>query len=285
MDVANLAGKTALVTGAGSGIGRASALAFAERGADLVICDVSKEGLEGTAGRIQSLGRRVTSHQVDVADAEQMAEFAAAVHADLPAVDLLMNNAGVAIGGGFLDTSLADWEWILGVNLRGVIHGCHHFVPNMVERGAGGHVINVASAAGYTASAELAAYCTTKFAVVGLSESLRDELAPHRIGVTAICPGLINTPITRAAKMVGRDITPEMREEMIRVYERRGYTPERVARNILKAVAKNRAVAPIAAEAWIMYYGKRLFPGLLARLARRARDRRRRSTGLTAGGG
>jgi NAD(P)-dependent dehydrogenase (short-subunit alcohol dehydrogenase family) len=276
MDVSNLDGRTALVTGSGSGIGQQTALALARRGANLVLCDVNKEGLDQTAGRIESMGRgTVTSQVVDVADAEQMRDFAAFVHERVPALDILMNNAGVGIGGGFLDTSLEDWDWILGVNLRGVIHGCHFFVPKMVERGAGGHVINVASAAGYMATAELAAYCTTKFGVVGLSEALRDELSPHGIGVTAICPGLINTPITRAAKLVGPDATDEMRQEMVRVYERRAYTPERVARNILKAVQKNRAVAPIAAEAWIMYYAKRLFPGAVARLTRRMRERGR----------
>jgi len=275
VDMADLRGRTALVTGAGSGIGRETALAFARRGADLVVCDVNHQGLDETAARIRSLSRGgVSSHVVDVADARQMADFAAAVHARVAAVDLLMNNAGIGIGGGFLDTSLEDWEWILGVNLRGVIHGCHFFVPRMVERGAGGHVINVASAAGYVATSDLAAYCTTKFGVLGLSEALRDELAAHRIGVTTVCPGLINTPITRSAKLVGRDASEALREEMVRVYERRNYTPERVARNILKAVARNRAVAPIAAEAWLLYYAKRFFPGALAWLARRARERR-----------
>jgi NAD(P)-dependent dehydrogenase (short-subunit alcohol dehydrogenase family) len=186
-----------------------------------------------------------------------------------------MNNAGIGIGGGFLDTSLEDWEWILGVNLRGVIHGCHFFVPRMVARGAGGHVINVSSAAGYAAASPLAAYCTTKFGVLGLSEALREELAAHRIGVTCVCPGLINTPITRSSKLVGREFSEELREEMVRVYERRNYTPERVAKNILKAVARNRAVAPIAAEAWLLYYLKRFFPGVLAWLGRRALARRR----------
>jgi NAD(P)-dependent dehydrogenase (short-subunit alcohol dehydrogenase family) len=281
MDVSNLEGKTALVTGAGSGIGQQTALAFARRGAHVVICDLSKEGLDQTAGRIESLGRGgVTAEVVDVADAQQMQSFADRVHERVHAVDVLMNNAGVAIAGGFLDTSLPDWDWILGVNLKGVIHGCHCFVPKMVERGAGGHVVNVASAAGYLGSAELAAYCTTKFAVVGLSESLRDELSPHGIGVTAVCPGLINTPITRAAKLVGRDFDEGMRDEMVRTYERRGYTPERVARNILKAVQKDRAVAPIAAEAWVMYYAKRLFPGGVARLMRSMRDRNRARMGM-----
>ena len=281
MDVRNLSGKAVLVTGAGSGIGRETALACARRGADLYLCDIGKEGLDATVADANALGRgRAQGHTVDVADADRMQAFAEAVHAEIPGVDLLVNNAGVAIGGGFLDTSLPDWEWILGINTKGVIHGCHFFVPKMVERGAGGHVVNVASAAGLVATSELAAYCTTKFSVVGLSEALRDELLPHGIGVTAICPGLINTPITRAAKLVGDESTPEFRQAMIETYEKRAYTPERVATNILKAVQKNRAVAPVAAEAWFLYYAKRWFPGALARLARLSREKGRERMGL-----
>jgi NAD(P)-dependent dehydrogenase (short-subunit alcohol dehydrogenase family) len=138
----------------------------------------------------------------------------------------------------------------------------------------------VSSAAGYTASAELAAYCTTKFGVLGLSESLRDELSSHGIGVSAICPGIINTPITRAAKLVGPDATNEAREAMVAAYQRRNYGPERVAKGILRAVERNRAVAPITPEAWGLYYLKRFAPGLLARLARIARERARRRMGL-----
>jgi NAD(P)-dependent dehydrogenase (short-subunit alcohol dehydrogenase family) len=195
MDVSTLAGKTALVTGAGSGIGRATALACARRGARMMICDLDERGLQATADDIAALGVAVTAKRVDVADPEAMRAFAAAVHAEVEAVDLLINNAGVAIGGGFLHTSLEDWNWIVSINVMGVVHGCHFFVPAMVARARGGHVVNIASAAGYLANAALAAYSTTKFAVVGLSEALQDELAPHRISVTTICPGLINTPI------------------------------------------------------------------------------------------
>jgi NAD(P)-dependent dehydrogenase (short-subunit alcohol dehydrogenase family) len=266
MDLRSLDGKTVLVTGAASGIGLETALAFAGRGADLVICDVDEAGLAAAGERIEKLGRNVLARRVDVSKADEMQAFSEEVHRGVEAVDILMNNAGVAIGGPFLSTSLPDWNWILGINTLGVVHGCHFFIPKMVERARGGHVINVSSAAGYTASSALAAYNATKYSVLGLSEALWEELRPHSIGVTAVCPGLIDTPITRNARLVGEMDKPEMREEMVRGYQRRGYTPERVARNILKAVSKNRLVAPISPEAWALYYLKRWAPWALRRI-------------------
>ena len=273
MDTRDLRGRTALVTGAGSGIGRETAFAFGRAGADLVICDVNEGGLEETAAALRARGRTVLARRVDVASRDAMAAFAGEVHAQMPAVDVLVNNAGVALGGPFLDTTLEDWDWIIGINLRGVIHGCHFFVPPMVARKQGGHVVNVSSAAGYIATSQLAAYATTKFAVLGLSEALRDELAPHGIGVTTICPGIINTPITGSARMRGTTATPEMRAALVSFYQRRNYGPERVAANILKAIARNRAVAPISPEAWAMYFLKRWLPGVTARLNRGATER------------
>ncbi|MGH7897976.1 MAG: SDR family NAD(P)-dependent oxidoreductase [Candidatus Binatia bacterium] len=277
MDVTNLSGKTAVVTGAASGIGKATALALARRGADLAICDVDEAGLGRAVEEIRTLGRKAIARTADVASAEAMRDFASAVHAVVVAVDVLVNNAGVGLGGGFLDTTLEDWEWIIGINLRGVVHGCHFFVPSMVararERGLGGHVVNVASAAAYVATEALAAYSTTKFAVLGLSEALRDELAPHGIGVTAICPGIINTPITASARLRGKVAEAGAREQMIAFYQRRNYGPERVAEKILKAISRNAAVAPVSPEAWVMYGMKRLAPRLTARLNRRAADR------------
>jgi NAD(P)-dependent dehydrogenase (short-subunit alcohol dehydrogenase family) len=283
VDVTNLRDRTALVTGAGSGIGRASALAFARRGANLALCDLDEGGLAETEAEARKLGVEVLSRRVDVASAEQMQAFADAVHARFEAVDVLMNNAGVGLGGGLLETSLEDWHWIVDINLFGVVHGIHHFVPAMVRRARGGHVVNVASMAGYVAGSMLPAYTTTKFAVIGLSESLREELAPHRIGVTAICPGIINTGIVQASRLRGTQATDASRAEMQRGFARRNYTPERVAENVLRAIQRNRAVAPISPEAWVFYYAKRLAPGavrwLSAELKRRQLAAAKRGSG------
>jgi NAD(P)-dependent dehydrogenase (short-subunit alcohol dehydrogenase family) len=276
MDVTSLTEKTVLVTGAASGIGKETALAFAHRSANLIICDVNEAGLAATEQRIRGLGRNVFARRVDVANRHDMKDFAAVVHAHVEAVDVLVNNAGVGLGAGFLDTSLDDWDWITGINLWGVIHGCHFFVPPMVKRARGGHVVNVASAAAYVATEALVAYSTTKYAVLGLSEALRDELARHRIGVTAICPGIINTPITETSPLRGANATSEARQLMVDFYRRRNYGPERVARNILKAVQRNRSVAPVSPEAWLMYYLKRIAPGIVRRLSRTMADRMQR---------
>ena len=152
MDVSTLNGKTVLVTGAASGIGRETALACARRGARMVICDVDEGGLAAIADEVRRLGCAVTARRVDVADRDAMRAFSDGVHGEVAAVDLLINNAGVAIGGEFLHTPLTDWDWIVSINVMGVVYGCHYFVPPMVARGRGGHVANVASAAGYVAS-------------------------------------------------------------------------------------------------------------------------------------
>jgi NAD(P)-dependent dehydrogenase (short-subunit alcohol dehydrogenase family) len=263
MDVRQLNGKTALITGAASGIGRATALACASRGARLVICDQNEEGLAETEREARALGCEVLARRVDVGKREEVESLAATVHAEIEAVDLLVNNAGVGLGGAFLDTPLDDWEWIARINLFGVIHGCHYFIPPMAKRGRGGHVVNVSSAAGFAPLPAQSAYATTKFAVLGLSESLRPELAASGIGVTAVCPGFINTPIVQNSRLHGVAADPQNQQRAATFYQRRNYGPGRVAKNILKAVQRNRAVAPISAEAWAMHYVMRFAPGLL----------------------
>ena len=244
MDVTSLHGKTALVTGAASGIGRATALALARRGADLVICDVDEAGLAACAEQIRGLGREVQAERVDVASAEQMASFAASVHARREAVDLLMNNAGVGIGGGFLDTSLADWDWIVGINFWGVVHGTKAFLPHLRAAGEG-HVVNISSVFGLTAAPNHGAYNATKFAVRGFTEALRIELDATNAPVSATCvlPGGIRTSIARNARVrAGVEGTMAASDEMAReLFERNcRTTASEAAQAILHGVSKNR---------------------------------------------
>ena len=269
MDTTNLHGKTAVVTGAGSGIGRETALLCAKRGATIAICDLNEEGLAETEQRARALGREVIARRVDVADREQMRAFAEAV----PSVDLLVNNAGVGVSGEFLETPLDQWDWIVSINLLGVVHGCHFFIPKIPN---GGHVANVSSMAGYVPSPGLAAYSATKFAVRGLSEALRAELHERGVGVTAICPGFIDTPITRSTRAFGRSDDPELRERLVRFYQRRGYGPDKVADRILKAVQRERIVAPVAPEAWIGFGLTRFVPRATAFIARKTAEAGRR---------
>ncbi|MGW4767060.1 SDR family NAD(P)-dependent oxidoreductase [Nocardia sp. NPDC004278] len=258
----DLTGRTVVITGAGSGIGRELALLCARRGASLALCDINLAAVEVTAEQARQLGRDVLTAKVDVSSVDEMEAFADSVQERFGAPDLLVNNAGVGVFGGFLDTTIKDWEWLVSINLMGVVHGCTAFVPDMVKRGQG-HVVNVASAAGLLANPSLTAYSATKFAVRGFSEALRSELKPLGIGVTAICPGVINTPITANSPIRG-DGADEVRKKLGDLYAKRGYTPERVAVNILKAVDRNTGVAPIAAEAHLMYTLARFTPRIAA---------------------
>ncbi|MCC6621797.1 MAG: SDR family NAD(P)-dependent oxidoreductase [Deltaproteobacteria bacterium] len=252
-----------LVTGAASGIGRATALAFAARGAQLVVCDVDRAGLESLAAELGP--RCLMTRVVDVADRAAMKALADEVHALVPALDVLVNNAGVAVHGGILDTSLDDWDWLLGINLRGVIHGCHFFVPPMVARGRG-HVVNVSSTYGFVGGTGVLAYVTSKFGVFGLSESLRAELRDKGVGVSTICPGMIKTNIVRRARFLDHVGREESQAHAVRLFDRRGAPPERVAQAIVRAVEHRRDVVPVAAEAWILYGLKRVAPRLTSRL-------------------
>ena len=181
MNVKNLRNRVVLVTGAGCGMDHATALLSARRGARLAICDLNETGLKETAEAASELGAEVFAQTINVTDAEAMGEFADAVHARFDTVDLLINNAGIGVLAGFLDTAPEDWERQLAVNLMGVVHGCERFIPRMIERGRGGQVVNVASSAGYSAIPAMFAYSATKFAVFGFSEPAnRDAPAQDR---------------------------------------------------------------------------------------------------------
>lgn len=256
-----LTDKTVVVTGAGSGIGRATALAFAAEGAKIVACDVDQARLDMLGKELGD--RKLLVRKVDVADRAAMSAFAAEVHALVPAIDVLVNNAGVAVGGTFLDTSLDDWDWLLGVNLRGVVHGCHFFLPKMVERGTGGHVINISSILGIYPAPQVTAYVASKFAVLGLSQSLRAEMAPHKIGVTAICPGMINTAIVADGRMTGG--AQSRKDKMVSTFKK-GAPPAAVAKVILDAVRTNPAVRTVGRDAALLHALTRLVPRTTSRL-------------------
>ncbi|MEU6697213.1 SDR family oxidoreductase [Pseudonocardia sp. NPDC046786] len=265
-------GGLAVVTGAGSGIGRATALALAERGSRVVVADLSADGATETAGII---GRRHGSGRafaetVDVADDDAVAALAARVAATHGVPDLVVNNAGIAVAGPFADTTAEEWRRIVDVNLWGVVHGCRHFGALLRAHGEGGHLVNVASAAAYLPSRALPAYATTKAAVLMLSECVRAELAEDGIGVTALCPGFVDTPITAHTRFAGTDeATQEARRRAsAAAYARRGYTPERVASRLVRAVERNVALAPVTAEAHAGLLASRLSPGLLRAVAR-----------------
>src|SRR5690606_38119608 len=138
-----------------------------------------------------------------------------------PAIDVLENNAGVGLAGRFLDMSAEDWNWIIGINLMGVVNVSRAFTPAMAERGQGGHIVNIASMAGYFATPEMSGYCAAKYAVLGFSQCLRGEMQQHNIGVSVICPGLINTNIVATSRIVGRDDAEEVRTRAIEMYVKR----------------------------------------------------------------
>ncbi|MFN0247948.1 MAG: SDR family NAD(P)-dependent oxidoreductase [Kofleriaceae bacterium] len=261
MTLTNLTDKVTVVTGAGSGIGRATALAFAERGARIVATDIDPARTEALAAELGD--RALLVRAFDVANRTQFAAFADAVHALVPAVDVVVNNAGVAVGGMFLDTTLDDWDWLLGVNLRGVVHGCHFFAPKMVARGGDGHIVNISSIFGIFPAPQVTAYVASKFAVLGFSQSLRTELAPHRIGVTAICPGMINTKIIEGGRMSGA--VASRRQKMMATFDRRGSPPSLVATTILDALRTNPAVRTVGRDAWAMHQLTRLAPAVATR--------------------
>jgi NAD(P)-dependent dehydrogenase (short-subunit alcohol dehydrogenase family) len=248
-----IAGGIAVITGAGSGIGAATARALAGRGATVIAVDVDGAAAAAVATEVGG-----ESHEVDVADRSAMEGLAKAVVEAHGPPDILVNNAGVGMTGRFLDTTAADWDWILGVNLHGVINGCAVFGPGMVERGRG-HVVNLSSGLGFSPRATEPAYCTTKAAVLALSQCLRADWGPSGVGVSAICPGIIRTPIVTATRYLGVRSDTRTVAQVKKVFSR-GHPPELVAKAIIGAVERNRPVVPVGAESYVGWIAHRLLP-------------------------
>lgn len=273
--VPDLRGRLAVVTGAARGIGRATALALAREGARVVAVDLDGEGAEATAVACGHPGGPSSEgHTCDVADADAVEALARDVTAREGPPAVLVNNAGIAVSGAFLDTPLEAWEAIVGVNLLGVVHGCRFFGGPMVEAGSG-QVINLSSGLGFVATPEQPAYCATKAAVLSLSRSLRADWGPRGVGVTAVCPGVVDTGIAERTRFFGETADGD-RREATETFRRRDYPPERVAAAILRVVRRDPAVISPSPEARAARALGQVAPGWAGTLARWGADRRRR---------
>jgi NAD(P)-dependent dehydrogenase (short-subunit alcohol dehydrogenase family)/pimeloyl-ACP methyl ester carboxylesterase len=268
-------GYLVVVTGAGSGIGRSVCLAFAANGAEVVAADLNPDSAERTGELISARGGLAYPYQVDVTSPDGMDRFASWVRDTHGVPDVVVNNAGIAIAGSFLKHTEEDWQRIVDVNLLGVTRGCRLFGTQMVERGQGGHIVNIASAAAFAPTAMLPAYSATKAAVRMLSDCLGAELAPAGIGVSAICPGFTNTGIGQATHYAGTSGETEerIRAGATKAFRMRNFPPEKVALAVLRAVLDNRPLVPVNAEARITYAVSRVAPGVLRRLAARSDER------------
>jgi NAD(P)-dependent dehydrogenase (short-subunit alcohol dehydrogenase family) len=203
----NIGGEVAVITGGASGIGRASALALARRGADIVLADIHAQRLAQVADEVRELGRRALAVECDVARDAEVARLAERAETEMGPVGVVMNNAGVVLRGALEEISLDDWRWCLGINVFGVIYGVHAFLPRMVQRRRG-WIINTGSVAGLIAlTGEGAPYIASKFAVVGLTEALALYCRPLGIGVSLVCPGGVKTNLAETGRSIG--MTPE----------------------------------------------------------------------------
>ncbi|HEX9477526.1 MAG TPA: SDR family NAD(P)-dependent oxidoreductase [Methylomirabilota bacterium] len=242
MPLTSLKDRTAVVTGGASGIGRALALLFAREGADVVVADLDEAGMAETVAAVSQAGRRGLAVKTDVSRLADVQALANRAFGEFGVVHVVCNNAGVALWGGLESVTHKDWEWAMGVNLWGVIHGVEAFVPRMVAGKQPGHVVNTGSMAGLIASQGLGIYNTTKYAVVGLSETLQKDLRGYDIGVSVLCPMGVHTQIRQSDRNRPADLRNAPTERDGRAVELIGryLPPEHVAERVLRAIYANR---------------------------------------------
>lgn len=259
-----------VITGAGSGIGRAVALRFAARGAHVVVADINKDSADATAELITAAGGTAVARRLDVADADDFEEFARWVHDEHGVPGVVVNNAGIGAMAPVVDTSESDWDRIIGINLLGVVTGARIFAQQMVDAGKPGQIVNVASAAAFAPLPNLASYSATKYAVKMLSDCIRAELAPAGIGVSVICPGIVKTNLFVTAQHPG--VTAE--EAAHRTHIAGASTdrlrafhiisgPDVVARAVDRAVRYNLRTVLVRPEAYLVYALRRVSPSAL----------------------
>lgn len=258
-NVAKLENQVAVVTGAATGIGRATALELARRGCDVALATRKNlDGLQETANEIRAMGRKASVHQVDVSKREQMEKFPEEVVAEHGRVNILVNNAGVTLMGEFEDLEVSDLEWIVNINLWGVLYGCKFFLPYL-KREKSAHIANISSMQGILGLTSQTMYVATKFAVRGFSESLRGELSPHGIGVSVHFPGIVKTNVVSSSRTQGEE-AERLRRNLLKVMGHIAMEPDACARKIVNGIEKNRARVLITAETYIADTFKRIFP-------------------------
>lgn len=274
----NFTNKLCVITGGSSGIGLAVAESLARQGARLLLVARGAEELERAADHLRQLGAAsVDTLSADISQEADVARLAPMIARLGGAADLVVNSAGIVSGGQLDDTPLAEWERLHAVNVLGLVRVLQAVLPAMRARaragGPGGHIVNIASGAGLVGFPGLSAYGATKAAVVSLSQSLRAELAGLNIGVTALCPGFVQTPIAHKLELFGRMNTPATRRLIERWFQFNNLQAGTVARACLRGVRRNQAVVVVGRDVRSGYWTQRLTPGLLDGLLARVSPR------------
>jgi NAD(P)-dependent dehydrogenase (short-subunit alcohol dehydrogenase family) len=250
-------GTKVCITGAASGIGRATALALARMGARLFLADINQEGLDETSRMIRvECGDVGLCKAADISHFEEVKLFADEIHRDFGPMDVLINNAGIALFALVEDMDHAHWQKVINTNLWGPIHGIECFLKEMI-RAKKGHLVNISSTAGLTGAPWHAAYATAKWGLVGLSEVLRYDLMQHNINVSVICPGAVNTPMKHSAEILAVDRESGPVQKIIRRFEKHAISPERAAEIIIDAIEKNRFLVITSFDIKALYLLKR----------------------------
>jgi len=253
----HLAGRTAVITGAGGGIGRAIAVSLARRGCNLALADVDEAGLAGTAELAR--GVNVSRHRVDVADRGAVAEFPDIVAAEHQGVDVLVNNAGVAVGGTFEQVCDEDFEWLFEINFWGVVRMTRAFMP-LLRASKDARVVNISSLYGIVAPPEQAAYAASKFAVRGFSEALRHELEGSGVGVTVVHPGGVNTSIAERARIPAGVTEEEIARRRERYRKLLRMPPEVAGETIVRGIERRQARILVGSDAKVVSLIERVLP-------------------------
>lgn len=253
--------RVAVITGAGSGIGRALSLGLAKEGCDLALIDFDKKGLDETQKLLEESPVKVTIHVADVTDRKRMESLPEEIIKEHGRVNILINNAGVGLYKTIADVTIEDIEWVMNINFWGVVYGCKFFLPHLLKEDKA-HIVNVSSLLGFISIPKLGPYSASKFAVCGFTEALWSEMRGTSIGVSLVYPGAVKTNILNKARFDSPDTEKSLKKVMARL----GPTSEKAAKKIIRGIKRNRFRVRICIETYFMDWWKRFFPTLFSRM-------------------